>query len=122
MPVSTRPSTILRGVAGLRPDAPSLLHTAEKIGASSTMNSGFSDWNQPAGTSKLPSMRSVLSFAYRFISPPACSNAAQNSTTNTNSMKITRSRSVSSAVSGACVPPDCASERCAAGTMPTSPR
>jgi len=35
----------------------------EKIGASNTMNSGLSDWNQPAGTSKAPIMRSVFSWA-----------------------------------------------------------
>ena len=56
-------------------------------------------------------MRSVFSDAYRFMSPPACSKPAQNSTMNTNNMKMTRRRSTSSGVSGSFVPPDCASER-----------
>ena len=44
----------LRGVGGLRPCAASLPHNAVNSGASSTMKSGLTDWNQPAGTSKPP--------------------------------------------------------------------
>ena len=116
-----RPRYILTGVFGFLPRSPSLLHSIENSGASSTMKSGLSDWNQPVGTVKLPTERSVYRSANRFRRPPACSKAAQNITTKMKITKITRSRSRSICVSGCFFPPAIASERLAAGSRPMSP-
>ena len=59
------------------------------------MKKGFRDWNQAVGTSKLPIMRSVYSWAYRFIRPPACSKPAQKMMVNRPSTRITLMRSTS---------------------------
>ena len=51
-----RPTYILTGVGGFLPFEPSRFQSIENGMPSSTMKSGFSDWNQPVGTRKQPTI------------------------------------------------------------------
>src|SRR5690606_26013762 len=60
----------------------------------------FTDWKTEAGTSQPKSTLSVFCSAYKFISPPACSNAAQKSIINKKDKSNTKTRSFSIWLSG----------------------
>ena len=62
----------------------------------------LTDWNQVAGTVQFrkPITLFVFSAAYRFIKPPACSNAPQNTMIIRKDNNITLTRSFSIAVRG----------------------
>ena len=55
------------------------------------MKIAFNDWNQLAGTIKFSvKTKSVFCLAYKFIKPPACSNAPQKTITIKNAIYVTR--------------------------------
>ena len=100
-PTSTSPIAIFIGVLGSRFRRPSQVHSAAKNGAAITRTTGLIDWNQPAGTRKLPTFRLVWSWAKKFIDVDACSNAIQKTIVNANRTSSAVSRSRSSGVTGA---------------------
>ena len=97
----SRPKANLSGAAGLRLRRASATHNAENNGAKRITKAGCTDWNQPAGTSKPPTTRSVWRLANRFIDDPACSKPDQKSAQAMNITSTTTMRPRSTGASPA---------------------
>jgi len=78
---------IFAGVLGSRPRSASRVHSAARNGADVMRTNGFTIWNHPAGTRKLPSWRRVCSEAKKFKEVLVCSNAIQNGIVNSMMMR-----------------------------------
>ena len=70
------------------------------LGTSVTVNKLYHDGEaQLAGTSKKPRLKLVFCSVYKFINPPACSNAPQKIITIIKDNKSTKKRSLKTCVS-----------------------